>query len=548
MQVILKKIEPAPTLMGFADLPKHGWGKPRHLSLRSDQVALSANGRQVEFHASGGEHAIDVELRPNACALVTSREIDISLDLPECHFANGKGRLTLWGSVRFLSSAAEPTLHPVAHGVRGTLNEAVFEEALGRCLSKGLAGPLGEVLQLISYEPGSRRLAFISEALSGFGRRPDVQKSLLLCAGLELVSDLEPLEAVCQKQDERYEHQEATQKQREEQRVQVEETLTEMNMAEVIKRARNKVQIQEVLDEAERKKAELVRQRLILDGQMEEHQAQVSMETMDLELAAHRLDLERREHEVQLVRAKIDSERQSQEVVDRLLTKQQAVQEQIDHFAHLIKALSNRASSPCEIERPLALVATWRAYRRTQTDNSMPVLFRPTIQNGARLPSGTWLDLSVTVSCNAHVYVLVKSSNGRWQCLVPDADRIMGGLTRPNRQPANQQVVWPGANRSAVPAGHENIPYWKLDDAVGWEHVLVAASVTEIDVKGLLNQDEALQDLRSRGVPLLSRGFASGGSIGRSHVPVTIGPEVREARNCLVGDGCVVDEIVIEHY
>ncbi|MBP7053435.1 MAG: hypothetical protein KBE65_20695 [Phycisphaerae bacterium] len=548
MEVILKKIEPIPVRMGFADLPKRGWRKPRHLSLRSDQVALSANGQRVEFHASGGEHTIDLELRPDMYALVVSREIDLSLDLPECQFANGTGRLTLWASARFLSPTADPALHPIVQGITGVLDENTFREALEHCLSKGLAKPLNEILHQTSYESGSRRLMCISEALSGFVRRSDVQKTLLSDAGLELVRDIEPLEAACSRQDEAHDRQEAARRWREDERHAAEKKLTEMNMAEAVKRAKSQVQVQEILDEAEREKAELVRRRIVLDGQLEAHRAQVSMETEELRLALQHKAVEKAEQEVELVRARINAKRQSQEAVTRLLTGQQALQEQIDQFAHLIKALSHKASSPWEIERPLALVATWRAYRRTQTDNSMPVLFRPAIQNGTRLPSGTWLDLSATVSHDAYIYVLVKSSNGLWQCLVPDADRIMGGLTRPNRQPANQQVVWPGTNSNAVPAGHENIPYWRLDDAVGWEHVLVAASVTEIDIKGLLNQDETLQDLRSRGVPLLSRGFASGGSIRRSRVPVAIGPDMRETRNCLVGDGCVVDEIVIEHY
>ena len=152
---------------------------------------------------------------------------------------------------------------------------------------------------------------------------------------------------------------------------------------------------------------------------------------------------------------------------------------------------------------PLGLVAAWRALDAHGTLN-------PRLGPRETLPSGTWLDVAVTVTRDAHIYVLVRGSTGRWQCLVPDRAGLLG-IPRPNRQRAGETVRWPGRSRR-----FPDKPCWRLDSRPGTERVAVVAS---LDALG--ERVERLFD--------------------------SAGPAYRRAAEGLVGDGCVMQELVIEH-
>ena len=172
--------------------------------------------------------------------------------------------------------------------------------------------------------------------------------------------------------------------------------------------------------------------------------------------------------------------------------------------------------------RPLGLVATWRALDEHGTLN-------PRLSPLEALPTGTWLDVAVTATRDAWVYVLVKGSSGRWQCLVPDRDALVA-IPRPNRQRAGRTVRWPGSSRR-----YPDKPYWRLDRRPGTERIVVVASLDRLDgrLDRLLNR---------RGI-----GAARAQLGPRTVRRDSAAPSYRQATECLVGDGAVMQELVVEH-
>ncbi|MFW6163115.1 MAG: DUF4384 domain-containing protein [Planctomycetota bacterium] len=187
---------------------------------------------------------------------------------------------------------------------------------------------------------------------------------------------------------------------------------------------------------------------------------------------------------------------------------------------HAVEAPERDAAEAARIEaagRPLGLTAAWRALDESGTLN-------PCLSPVEALPSGTWLDVAVTVSRHAFVYVLVHGSAGRWQCLVPDRDDLLG-VVRDNRQGGGRTVRWPGHSRR-----YPNKPYWRLDRRPGTERIAVVAALDRLD-------------------DTIERVFDAGGLDGarRRFGPRATVPTYRELTQCLLGDGRVMQELVIDH-
>lgn len=139
-----------------------------------------------------------------------------------------------------------------------------------------------------------------------------------------------------------------------------------------------------------------------------------------------------------------------------------------------VSALKSPTSSP------LSLLTCWRSYNFRGELTGMP-------GNGYDLPSGSGLDVMVTVNRYAWVYVVNFSSAGKWQQMVPEpeneGEKIMY-LTRTHFQQGQQARTWPGENNH--PGRINRLPLWRLNAITGLERLYVIASLDFIDMEAMI--------------------------------------------------------------
>ena len=164
----------------------------------------------------------------------------------------------------------------------------------------------------------------------------------------------------------------------------------------------------------------------------------------------------------------------------------------------------------------LRLIVSWQAHDRGG-------VLVPHLGARERLPSGTFLSTRVSVSRDAWVIILARNSAGRWQRLVPDEGGAMG-ITRGNRQRANETVTWPGANRYCP-----ELPFWCLDSNPGRERLIVAACERPIGVAEVLHAGASPRGL-----------CAAGGAFDPDD-------SYHRVTAALLEMGCRIHETVIEH-
>lgn len=251
--------------------------------------------------------------------------------------------------------------------------------------------------------------------------------------------------------------------------------------------------------------------------------------------AEQRRELERRRQETELKIREAEARNQGEkaqalrEVSATLREISLAAESSDSRLENLEQEFKELLTHSPEPEEALGTVVVWRLH-------SAEGLEDPELKKRARLPTGSLLDVAVTPSREAYVYVLLKSDTDPWISLVPDTSNIMG-ITRRNLQQKGETVFWPGEN-SKEPG---KPPFWMLDPSPGLERLVVVASIEELDVNKLLTE-EGIASLREKSDG--SRGFTNP---AEAPTLVTHG-DYHDLVTGLVGKGCIVDEFVFDHY
>ena len=556
-KMIVHEVDPRPRLVRYEDLPATGMlGRgPRELVVGPLQVALVRRDGRVWLHAPAGALDELVSLRgPGDQALLAPREFQALLSLEGCHFADGyAGTVSLWlrGALVGTDRGAD---HPLTQDEQAAAGEAGFLRRLRDSCWLCFGPALLRVVEGVNSDVRTRTAA-LAEAVQGFVRRDGVRAALSR-DGLFMFTDELKVHAV--ESPDRDAHEAVRQgeyerlladaraataaraREREESARRLQTAETEATVHKIQGEAATAEQLN-ALRIAE------ARIRLVLGKVIEEYRLLEARARAEAAVAAARQggtpqppeEVEAMQEEAADLGARLDEvtgaaaalraaisegPREDADALDGLSATAAALGVKVEGLSETLRLLCQPAEAA--LERPLGLTVAWRALDASGT-------LHPRLDPVATLPTGTWLDVVVTVTHDAWVYVLCRGSTGRWQCLLPDRDDLVG-IDREHRQGGGETVRWPGASRRTP-----DKPYWRLDPNPGIERLVVVASLDPLDrlLAGLLE---------GGGIGALRRRSAAH-AVARRLVPGDGGPSYRRVTETLVGDGCVMQELIIEH-
>jgi hypothetical protein len=496
---------------------------PLVLSARPSRVVIYDTDEGVSLLASRGSETASVKLEEKVNALEVSREFSISAHLEDVRFAGGDaGYVSLWIPARFLTTGQ--ATHPLLDRMRAA-SVGAFKEGLARCMEAALGRVLEEAIGTVEYAPGAGP-GCITEALEELGPGHETANRLHEKAGLAIVDDLMALDAGVPEVDVRANKEKERKKEAEARREEVARKMGEESARMAMSAAEHEREMEEKRQQTEKELEEL-------RGQQKKEEIRTSIrleeELADLKKEEKRAEVEKKRRETELLAKKIEQ-------VEGELLAARALEERIDSMEQLLKAMQEDRME--EARDPLGMMVSWRAL------NESGVII-PSMGMTERLPSGTMLDVTVSVNRDAYVYVLLQNSSDEWQCLVPDVDDIMG-VRKKNLQKANQAETWPGVNRHYDP----DLPYWCLDREPGYERFIVLASLESIDPVEIVER-EGIAGLRGVAAPVGTRGVYNPGAHRKEAASdMQAGEALKDYRRViegLVGDGKVMEEMVLEH-
>jgi hypothetical protein len=565
MKLTVNRVDPPLEVIALDSLPGKGLlRKEYELCLESGRIAFHRHKDRWHLYCPAGEGRRVYPILHGSELWGGAARFQVAWTVADCGFKNGSGRVDLAGSFEVLPDQ-EAHRHPLAQQA-GLFGGDFWLQLLERCLRVIVDGFVATILGEVLYEPGQTRCQALGQALGGLQNDPGFRKVLLEQAGLRMTGDLGVEDAWCQDLEDREEARRTEQASTERKRRDTAEKVQDIVAHAVVRTHEQKVE----LSEADHKRHLLEKQ---LEQELRVHHAQAQKDAIDVEIdmikdhaqcqaELRRLKVEHRTRIQELEAIRAEHAAQAQEQVDGLtldglrkdlevkaarsdywrkkLVHLDALTDQVRVMSEAIAAIMAHLDAPRQVPLPeLAVDVRWEAFRPGDKGGLRCV--DPDVRTGARLASGTYLGVQVTCSTNAYVYVALKGSSGTWQILVPDADGLMGGLGS-NAQSADCQTAWPGVCNRPAPAGMLVPPYWQLDDTAGWEHFLVVASLVPIRVEDL-RSDSGVAAVRGVGV---TRGVQAPGPL--AHGQTVQGDDPRTVRNRLVGLGCVVADLIVEHY
>ena len=590
MKIAVREMKPDVREVAVADLPGGGlFGRgPRRLTLEPSQVALVGDGGTLTLHAVAGEVPREIELRRTARVVLLPRQMTLRFSLEDCPFANcPSGRATLWATVRIVVAPAPEARHPLTLDSQAVESRVKLRQALGECLGASLGAALRETVATVTYDPADP-VAGLSHKLDTFQLDESRRAALAATGGLFLLGTLTVEDAACPALDDRHRGDAAAAQRlsairaqqqivREQFRAKCEGELAEAQHANALGdlhvQARKLVLEERKLEiEADLRKDLAVQRRRKAEAEADAKAARVTLEEArtaverakaqllhaavdrqkagaELSRAQARLaeaQAQAREAEAEFTKARAEAERKRAGAADELREALGRLEAKIGHFEILLEDLPKTLH--VEVARPLELRVKWRAHSpRGILAPALPQYPIP------RLRSGTWLDVEITVSHDAYLYILLRGSSGRWQCLVPEHllpdPRCRLGIPRENRQKANRRVVWPG--QCTRPRA---MPFWMLDQTPGLERFLVVASLDRFDeIAGQLDR-EGLAGLRRTAAPVGARVVSRGVVPTDAFAPLTADPaqevdvgQYHRIIESLKGDGRIMHHQVVEH-
>ncbi len=531
MQFSIKAAEPK---MSFLEPEKNKGGLlsagSYSISARPSQVVFYGVGRDISLLAARGNDSVSKELdkkvypknKKEFRALCINRNFSIDAHISEVQFSGGcQGYVSLFIPLRFLTHTSEP--HPVIERMPA-VSPSAFQDALADCLSGGAGPELRRIFAGVEYEPAAA-IQRLSESLSVVSSGQEFVREMAEKTGLAIADTIIVQDAGAPEEDRRINKEQERKKEAEARRQEVGQKMGEESAKMAISSAEHEREMQEARQQTEKELAELHRQQ-----KEEEIRTSISLkkELADLKKQEKQAEVDKKNKEAKLVEKKIGA-------VEAELKAVSAFEQRVESLEQLLQAMQEDRTS--EAEDPLGMMASWRALNETG-------VIIPQLGSYEKLPSGTMLDLNLTVNREAYVYVLLQNSSSDWQCLVPDADKLMG-IKKQNFQRANQTETWPGVNKHLP-----DLPYWCLDREPGYERFVVLASLEPIDPMKVL-ESEGVEGLREEAAPIGTRGlcnpvdYEQSASAGlQPHGAVK---DYRRVVKGLMGDGKVMEEMVVEH-
>lgn len=565
MKLTVNRVDPPLEAIALESLSGKGlFRKEYELPLESGRIAFHRHKDRWYLYCPAGEGRRVYPIPHGSELWGGAGRFQVAWTVADCGFKNGSGRVDLVGSFEVLPDQ-ETHLHPLARQA-GLFGRDFWFQLLERCLRVIVDGFVARILAEVLYEAGQTRCRALGRALGGLQENPDFRKALLEQAGLRMTGDLRVENAWCQDLEDREEARRADQASADRKKRDTTDKVQDIVGQAVVRAHEQKVELRE----ADHQRQLLEKQ---LDQDLRAHQARAKKAAINIEIdmvkdraqceaELRRLEVEHRARMQELEAIRGEHAAQAQDQADGLtleglrkdlevkaarsdywrkkLVHLDALTDQVRAASEAMAAIMAHLDAPREVPLPeLAVDVRWEAFRPGAGGGLQCA--NPDVRTGARLASGTYLGAQVTCSRDAHVYVALKGSSGAWQILVPDADGLMGGLGS-NAQAAGRQVAWPGVCNKPAPAGTLVPPYWQLDAAAGWEHFLVVASLVPIQVENL-RSDNGVAAVRSVGA---TRGVQSPTPVAQGRMAE--GDDPRTVRNRLVGLGCVLADLIVEHY
>lgn len=559
MSMHVTDIRPEPKLLSADALPPlKRFSTKRALDVLPAECCIVRQGDRFEAHAPSGSDWLRLELKTDATALVFQRETELYLTVKDCRFANSRGNegeAALWTRIRLIPG--DSLDHPLLGRLRSELSQDAFRNALAQALESSIGAMLEEQLGAFTYTPLCQDA--LTQHLSSFHELQPVCEAAHRRAGMLFTGPFMALavaapsldaparlaeikrireqerrtrleqalaDAAAQAAQSRIAHEQALQNrrqhlERELQELEARKSHEEIRVAIELTRRKAEEEARAVKAEADRKAAEAL---------LSERQAALA----ETQIEAARRELALKEQAAREAREAAERAARQLDGMDARLREYAAgVHEEIDAVNEKLAVLQEtldqlKARDAAPPDKALSLIAEWRAYDRDG-------VILPCMGAAERLPTRTMLDVAVTVSRDAFVYVLLKDASGEWLSLVPDARDLMG-VRRDNRQRAGEAVVWPGVNRRCP-----DLPYWMLDQHRGYERFVVLASIEPLDPLAAIRED-AEAALRS-----WTRGVCNPVELLAPPDQPPIAAAYERALHVLKGAGRIARELVVHH-
>jgi len=553
MKITITELRPQPRLVYGNQAPRF----KRNSEVQPSEFAILQHKNGLTAHASEGKQPLSLKLHADDTMLLLDRVMDAYLSVENCAFANSsgaEGMVAFWTRLRLVPG--DPQQHPLLKRISGTLSPEGFMDSLAQVIESAIGRELEQCLAGFQYEPLCQHA--LTRFVAPFHTQENIRNVLYQRSGLVILDPLTVTAASAHSLDASWKNAEVKRMQDEQRRRELQEAMAEASVGS----AKARLAHQEALIQEQEK---LERERLELEQQRQREEVRIALELLEqqaeAEARAARAEAEKREAEAELERRRIalteaEIARMQQDIAlkekmaetarnaaDAHGQQLAAMDQHVRMMGLEVKTVNEKLSvletALAQLQAhgvpgkdgALSLAAQWRAYNMTG-------IIKPQLAPADTLPTGTMLDVAVTTSKDAYIYILLKDASGKWISLVPDAANLMG-ITRDNRQTANSVVVWPAENRR-----RPDLPYWMLDPHTGFERLLVIASLDPFDpLEEIRREGERAARAWSRGIcnPVDMLPASPGAD------PHTGIMDYQRALRVLTGQGRICHEMVVCH-
>ncbi|NWH04820.1 DUF4384 domain-containing protein [Desulfobacter latus] len=433
--------------------------KKCHFVIPSGELAIvQTNGKtRICFPLGTAEQTI--ECSGKSLVFTFLRTFSVQVQCSNIPFSGGHmGNMSLQ-LVLGLVTPKQDQAHPMASALSGDLSQALFGQIIGSALEATITGPLAQLAANFEYKPGQGQDQIQAKIIQLF-QDSVLKNSLKDIAGIYVAGQIKVTSLGVPALDD-YFHT----------KVKAKEEQKKRELDHEIRSAREQAEFEAAL---EKKRREHVRDLAALNHEKEleniRSRAEVARQIEKQKIRCEQAKAQKAEAEAEAEQLKLGH-------LEKEFFKAGAYEEKIDLLErnlHIVteqlaeRKAANLTPDP-ETRDMLVLSAVWRAH-------DVQGILIPDIGVCPSLPSGSMVDVQVTTSKDAWVYILLKGSTGTWQCLLPDLADFMG-IMRTNRQQAGVPTIWPGVNRD-----YPSCPFWILDEDPGVERIMVVASEQELNI------------------------------------------------------------------